>query len=82
MNEGNQNLSESDDPLWTTGKVAEYLHVSHKTVFELRKKRGLPFVKLGGAVRFIPKEIKDYLLNSRRLSSHRLRQIARKGGVS
>jgi hypothetical protein len=39
----------------------------------------LPFVKLGGAVRFVPNEIRDYLANSRRLSSHRLRQIARKG---
>jgi excisionase family DNA binding protein len=82
MNETKQNSPESDDPLWRTGEVAKYLHVCHKTVFELRKKRGLPFVKLGGAVRFIPKEIRDYLLDSRRLSSHRLRQIARKGAMS
>jgi len=70
MSESNQNLPESDDQLWTTKRVAKYLHVSHKTVFELRKK-GLPFVKLGGAVRF-----------SRTLTSHRLRQIARKGAMS
>ena len=81
MNENNQNLLESDDQLWTTGQVAKYLHVSHKTVFTLRH-RGLPFVKLGGAVRFLPKEIRDYLVNSRTLSSHRLRQIARKGAIS
>jgi len=81
MSESNQNLPESDDQLWTTKRVAKYLHVSHKTVFELRKK-GLPFVKLGGAVRFIPKEIRDYLINSRTLTSHRLRQIARKGAMS
>jgi hypothetical protein len=64
--------------LWTTKEVGKFLHVSGKTVFELRKK-GLPFFKLGGAVRFVPQEIRDYLLNTRRLSSHRLRQIARKG---
>ena len=36
----------------------------------------------GGAVRFVPQEIKDYLANSRRLASHRSRQIVRKGESS
>jgi excisionase family DNA binding protein len=71
---------EADSDLWTTKDVAKHLRVSLKTVFNLRKK-GLPYVQLGGAVRFVPQEIKDYLVNSRRLSSHRLRQIARKGAV-
>jgi len=71
---------ESDSDLWTTKEVAKHLHVSLKTVFNLRKK-GLPFVQLGGAVRFVPQEIKDYLVNSRRLSSHRMRQMVRKGAV-
>jgi excisionase family DNA binding protein len=66
--------------LWTTKEVAKHLRVSLKTVFNLRKK-GLPYVQLGGAVRFVPQEIKDYLVNSRRLSSHRLRQIVRKGAT-
>jgi len=63
--------------LWTTRDVAEFLNVSIKTIFNLRKD-GLPFVHLGGAIRFVPQEIKDYLADSRRLSSHRLRQIIRK----
>jgi len=71
---------ESDLELWTTERVAKYFHVSLKTVFNLRKK-GLPYVQLGGAVRFVPQEIRDYLVKSRGLSSHRLRQIARKGGA-
>jgi len=74
----NDSAHEPED-LWTTKQVGKFLHISAKSVFELRKKRGLPFVKLGGAVRFIPREIRDYLANSRRLTSHRLRQIARKG---
>ena len=69
---------ETDSELWTTKKVAAYLHVSLKTVFNLRK-QGLPYVQLGGAVRFVPQEIKDYLVTHRGLSSHRLRQIIRKG---
>jgi len=80
MNENNQNTSDSDDQLWKTERVAKYLHVSPKTIFNLRK-RGLPYVQLGGAVRFVPQEIRDYLVNSRTLSLHRLRQIARKGAM-
>jgi hypothetical protein len=80
MNETNQPPLESDEQLWTTERIAQYLHVSPKTIFNLRK-RGLPYVQLGGAVRFVPQEIKNYLVNSRTLSSHRLRQIARKGAV-
>ena len=81
VSEGVRTLSqETDSELWTTERVAKYLHVSLKTVFNLRKK-GLHYVQLGGAVRFVPQEIRDYLVNSRTLSLHRLRQIARKGAV-
>ena len=75
-----EKIHESDEDLWTTKEVARHLRVSLKTVFNLRKK-GLPYVQLGGAVRFVPQEIRNYLANSRRLSSHRLRQIVRKGAV-
>lgn len=78
---GEVKTSVQDSDLWTTKDVAKHLRVSLKTVFNLRHK-GLPFVKLGGAVRFVPQEIKDYLINSRRLSSHRLRQLVRKGASS
>jgi excisionase family DNA binding protein len=67
-----------DTGLWTTKEAAKYLHVSLKTVFNLRK-RGLPYVQLGGAVRFIPQEVKDYLVSHRVLAAHRLRQVVRKG---
>ena len=70
----------SDDQLWTTEQAAKYLHVSLKTVFNLRKK-GLPYVQLGGAVRFIPQEIRDYLVTNRGLTAHRTRQVVRQGGV-
>ena len=77
----NHNSPPLDDKLWTTEQVADFLRVSLKTVFNLRKK-GLPYVQLGGAVRFIPQEIKDYLVTNRGLSSHRLRQMVRKGSVT
>ena len=68
----------ADSELWTTTEVRDYLRVSLKTVFNLRK-RGLPYVQLGGAIRFVPQEIKDYLARNRGLSAHRLRQMIRKG---
>ena len=76
----NQNTPASDDQLWTTEQVARYLHVSLKTVFNLRKK-GLPYVQLGGAVRFVPQEIRDYLVTNRGLTAHRARQVVRQGGA-
>jgi excisionase family DNA binding protein len=79
---GNHPVSEEiqnpPQDLWTTKEVAKHLRVSLKTVFNLRKK-GLPYVQLGGAIRFAPHEIATYLANSRRLSVHRLRQMVRKG---
>ena len=75
-----EEIQNSPQDLWTTKEVAKHLRVSQKTVFNLRK-RGLPYVQLGGAVRFVPQEIKDYLVTNRGLSAHRLRQVVRKGAV-
>jgi predicted DNA-binding transcriptional regulator AlpA len=79
-NLGNPSTPEASPPskLWTTKEVAHFLDVSPKTVFNLRKK-GLPCVYLGGAVRFVPNEISTYLTTNRGLALHRLRQIRRKG---
>ena len=66
----------ASNTLWTTEEVAGFLRVSIKTVFNLRK-TGLPYLQLGGAVRFEPREVRAYLLKNRHLTSHRLRQNAR-----
>ena len=75
----NNSHSQDDDKLWTTEDLAEFLRVSVKTIFNLRK-RGLPFLQVGGNVRFDRQEIKEYLAKNRRLASHRLRRIIRQGG--
>jgi hypothetical protein len=77
---GDTNTPPSEPDWWTTLDVAKHLRVSPKTVYNLRKK-GLPYIQLGGAVRFIPEEIKNYLVTNRGLNSHRLRQIVRKGAT-
>jgi excisionase family DNA binding protein len=38
--------------LLTTSEVAELLHVHPKTVARLRKCEGLPFLRVGGRIRF------------------------------
>jgi excisionase family DNA binding protein len=68
--------SSASETLLTTQEVADFLRVSIKTVFNLRK-TGLPYLQLGGAVRFDSQEVRAYLLKNRHLSSHRLRQKAR-----
>lgn len=72
------NKNSEDVKLWTTTEVRRYLHVSAKTVFNLRQ-RGLPYINLGGAVRFNPQEVKNYLATHRRLATHGLRQKVKKG---
>jgi excisionase family DNA binding protein len=68
--------SPPEDRLWTTKQAADFLLVSTRTVFNLRKV-GLPYVQLGGTVRFNAQALKDYLAAHPHLSFHRLRQLAR-----
>jgi excisionase family DNA binding protein len=41
----------------TVGEVADYLHVSHSTIFRLLKRKELPAFKVGRDWRFDVKEI-------------------------
>jgi excisionase family DNA binding protein len=72
-------MNKTDPPfestLWTVDSVAHYLQVSRKTVFNLRK-RGLPFIQLGGAVRFDPVRVKDYLSQTENLAGHQAWRLA------
>jgi excisionase family DNA binding protein len=66
-----------ENTLWTVDSVAKFLVVSPKTVFNLRK-RGLPFIQLGGAVRFDPQQVKEYLAKNQNLARHRARRLVTK----
>ena len=54
-----------DEPLWTADDVAQYLRVSTTTVRTWQHSRRLPFLKIGGTVRFIPSEIRRLVADSR-----------------
>jgi hypothetical protein len=77
LNEPNSKEETSENTLWTVDTLAHYLKVSPKTVFNLRM-RGLPFIQLGGAVRFDPQRIRDYLSQNQNLARHQSRRIADK----
>jgi excisionase family DNA binding protein len=54
-----EQLHDGDLPtrLWKTRDVAEFLVVSERTVRALVARRGLPCMRIGGAVRFDPASI-------------------------
>jgi hypothetical protein len=50
----------SEDLLWSTADVANYLRCSERQVFNLRQ-LGLPAVQVGGLIRFIPSRVREWL---------------------
>jgi excisionase family DNA binding protein len=48
---------DAETHLVTVGEVADYLHVSHSTIFRLLKRKELPGFKVGGDWRFTMEEI-------------------------
>ncbi len=50
-----------DEPLWTTEDVARFLSVSQTTVRSWQQGHRVPFVKIGGTIRFIPADIRQWV---------------------
>jgi excisionase family DNA binding protein len=51
-----------DEPLWTVQEAAKFLSVSTKTVRAWQYAHGMPFLKIGGTVRFVPADIRRWAL--------------------
>lgn len=51
----------TSDGLWTTEDVARYLSVAPKTVRKWQLGGRLPFVKLGGLVRYVPEDVRQWV---------------------
>ncbi|MGH9011304.1 MAG: helix-turn-helix domain-containing protein, partial [Acidimicrobiia bacterium] len=49
-----------DEPLWTVRRTAHYLSVSETTVRVWQQAHLLPFLKIGGSIRFVPHEIRQW----------------------
>ncbi len=65
-------FGESGGPieLLTIREVAELLKVSLSSVRRLQQGRHLPFIKVGGSVRFAKSDIVEYLQNGRTEAIH------------
>jgi hypothetical protein len=48
--------------LWTTSDVARFLSCSERQVYNLRR-QGLPFIRVQGMVRFVPRSVQVWLVN-------------------
>ena len=51
-----------DEPLWTVEEAARFLSVSTKTVRAWQYTHCMPFLKIGGTVRFVPADIRSWAL--------------------
>ena len=51
-----------DEPLWTVQEAARFLSVSTKTVRAWQYTHCMPFLKIGGTVRFVPADIRSWVL--------------------
>lgn len=46
---------------WTKKDVARFLSVSTRKIELMMKKKLIPFLKIVGAVRFVPKEVREFV---------------------
>ena len=62
------NTTNNDERLWTIEDVCGYLQLSEMTVLRLKNKGEIPFLKVGGSIRYRKEEI-DAMLASKRSSN-------------
>ena len=50
----------SDEPLWTVRATARFLAISETTLRAWQRAHRVPFLKIGGTIRFVPGEIRSW----------------------
>lgn len=53
----------SAERLWTTHDAARFLSVSERTLRGWQQGRRIPFLKIGGTIRFVPDEIRKWAVD-------------------
>ncbi len=59
-----ERVSDGIEALWDARDVARYLKVSRSWVYQKAEAGLLPYLKVGGLVRFVPERIRAYALGS------------------
>ena len=53
-------MDEADDKAWDVGEAAEYLGIRPKTLYKKSAEGTVPSFKVGGALRFSPKQLAEW----------------------
>jgi excisionase family DNA binding protein len=59
-----EGLDRAIEALWDARDVAKYLKVSRSWVYQKAEAGLLPYLKVGGLVRFVPERIREFALGS------------------
>lgn len=54
--------------VWNVRETAQHLGVSERTVWRLKAEEQLPYTMIGGRVKFIPQDIRQYCLDRRQVT--------------
>ncbi len=57
-------LDQGIEALWDARDVARYLKVSRSWVYQKAEAGLLPYLKVGGLVRFVPERVRDFALGT------------------
>jgi excisionase family DNA binding protein len=50
----------ADEALWTSDQACEYFGIGRRTLDRWRAHRGLPYMRVGRVVRFMPDELREW----------------------
>jgi excisionase family DNA binding protein len=50
-----------DDKLWTVRDLAAYLNLSVNATYSMYRRQRIPFLRVGGSVRFVPSEVRRWV---------------------
>jgi excisionase family DNA binding protein len=59
-----EGLDRGIETLWDARDVARYLKVSRSWVYQKAEAGLLPYLKVGGLVRFVPEQVREFVLGS------------------
>ena len=59
-----EGLDRGIETLWDARDVATYLKVSRSWVYQKAEAGLLPYLKVGGLVRFVPEQVRQFVLRS------------------
>lgn len=57
----NEGGRQKDDALWKVPDVADFLNVSQQTIRRRIKAGAIPYLRVGGLIRFVPSDVREWV---------------------